>query len=165
MFTLPLGFSHSSIPLFPLGFSQSPFPVPSPSRFLSFPHSSVPSWFLSFPFPCFLSLSVSLMPLFPVGFPLFPLCFSRHLCTKKQRFKTKKQDKRSKIQGATGLLLPSSPPSLPRLLVLITLRLEKKKRARVDFQRFHPGYGGWIRGWGNREGLLFAGEVWGFCFD
>jgi len=71
----------------PLPFPCSLFPLPLgrfPSRFLSFPHSPVPSRFLSFPFPCSLSLSVSLMPLFPVGFPVFPLCFSRHLCTKKQ---------------------------------------------------------------------------------
>jgi hypothetical protein len=45
----------------------------------------------------------------------------------------KEAEQRSKIQGARGLdlkdllLLPSSPPSLPRLLVLITLGLEKKK--------------------------------------
>jgi hypothetical protein len=78
---------------------------------------------------------------------------------KEAKIQEKKAGQRSKIQGATGLLLPSSPPSLPQLLVLITLGLEKQKRARVDFQRFHPGYGGWIRGWGNREGLLFAGEV------
>jgi hypothetical protein len=44
---------------------------------------------------------------------------------------------RSKIQGARELdlkdllLLPSSPPSLPRLLVLIMLGLEEKKEARV----------------------------------
>jgi len=45
----------------------------------------------------------------------------------------KEAGQRSKIQGARRLdlkdllLLPSSPPSLPRLLVLITLGLEKKK--------------------------------------
>jgi hypothetical protein len=45
----------------------------------------------------------------------------------------KEAEQRSKIQGARGpdlkdlLLLLSSPPSLPRLLVLITLGLEKKK--------------------------------------
>jgi hypothetical protein len=61
---------------------------------------------------------------------------------KEAKIQDKEARQRSKIQGATGLLLPSSPPSLPRLLVLITLGLEKKKRARVDFQRFHPGYGG-----------------------
>jgi hypothetical protein len=44
----------------------------------------------------------------------------------------KEAGQRSKIQGARGLdlkdllLLPCSPPSLPRLLVLITLGLEKK---------------------------------------
>jgi len=55
----------------------------------------------------------------------------------------KEARQRSKIQGARGLdlkdllLLPSSPPSLPWLLVLIMLGLEKKKRARVDFQHIH----------------------------
>jgi hypothetical protein len=45
----------------------------------------------------------------------------------------KEEGQRSKIQGARGLdlkdllLLPSSPPLLLRLLVLITLGLEKKK--------------------------------------
>jgi hypothetical protein len=45
----------------------------------------------------------------------------------------KEAGQRSKIQGARGLdlkdllLLPSSPPSLPWLLVLITLGLEKKE--------------------------------------
>jgi hypothetical protein len=77
---------------------------------------------------------------------------------KEAKIQDKEAGQRSKIQGATKLLLPGSPPSFPRLLVLITLGLEKK-RARVDFQHFHLGYGGWIRGWGNREGLLFAGEV------
>jgi len=48
--------------------------------------------------------------------------------------------------------------SFPVLLPLPPGYCSKTKRARVDFQRFHPGYGGWIRGWGNREGLLFVGE-------
>jgi hypothetical protein len=48
--------------------------------------------------------------------------------------------------------------SFPVLLPLPPGYCSKTKRARVDFQRFHPGYGGWIRGWGNREGLLFAGK-------
>jgi hypothetical protein len=45
----------------------------------------------------------------------------------------KKIGQRSKIQRARGLdlkdllLLPSSPPSLPQLLVLITLGLEEKR--------------------------------------
>jgi hypothetical protein len=71
------------------------------------------------------------------------------LCTKKQIFKTKKQDKDSRGNGAPPSQFSSlSPPAT----------VKKKKRARVDFQRFHPGYGGWNQGWGNREGLLFAGE-------
>jgi hypothetical protein len=51
----------------------------------------------------------------------------------------KEAGKISKILGVRGLdikdllLLPNSPPSLSRLFVLITLRLEKKKGARVDF--------------------------------
>jgi hypothetical protein len=65
--------------------------------------------------------------------------------------RSRRHRSKTKIQGATGLLLPSSPPSPPGYC-------SKRKRARVDFQSFHPGYGGWIRRWGNREGLLFAGE-------
>jgi len=48
---------------------------------------------------------------------------------------------RTKCQRATGLLLPSS--SLPPPATV------KKKTEQGK---------GWIRGWGNREGLLFAGE-------
>jgi len=85
------------------------------------------------------------MPLFLVGFPLFPLGFSHHLFSLAKNSLTSSlcaQRSRTKIQGARELdlkdllLLPSSPPSLPRLLVLITLGLEKK-RARVDFQHIH----------------------------
>jgi len=49
---------------------------------------------------------------------------------------------RSKIQGARGLdlkdllLLPSSPPSLPRLLVLIMLGLEEKKKQGLFLNTF-----------------------------
>jgi hypothetical protein len=49
---------------------------------------------------------------------------------KEAKIQDKEAGQRSKIQGATGLLLPSSPPSLPRLLVLITLGLEKKKKSK-----------------------------------
>jgi len=54
----------------------------------------------------------------------------------------KEAGQRSKIQGARGLdlkdllLLPSSPPSLPRLLVLITLGREKKREQGLVFSTF-----------------------------
>jgi hypothetical protein len=49
----------------------------------------------------------------PVGFLVFPLCFSRHLCTKKQIFKTKKQDKDSRGNGAPPSQFSSlSPPAI-----------------------------------------------------
>jgi hypothetical protein len=55
----------------------------------------------------------------------------------------KEARQRSKIQGARELdlkdllLLLSSPPFLPWLHVLITLGLEKKKRASVVPQQIH----------------------------
>jgi hypothetical protein len=52
---------------------------------------------------------------------------------KEAKIQDKEARQRSKIQGATWLLLPSSPPSLPRLLVLITLGLEKKKEQGLIF--------------------------------
>jgi len=113
--SIPLSHSPSLSVDSPLPFPCSLFPLPLgqfPSRFLSFPHSPVPSRFFSFPFPCSLSLSVSLMPLFPVGFPVFPLCFSRHLCTKKQILKAKKQDKDSRGNMAPPSQFSSlSPPA------------------------------------------------------
>jgi len=54
----------------------------------------------------------------------------------------KEAGQRSKIQGARGLdlkdllLLPCSPPSLPRLLVLITLGLEKKNEQGLFLNTF-----------------------------
>jgi len=102
--SIPLSHSHVPCSLFPLPLGRFPlFPLPL-GRF--------PSRFLSFPFPCSLSLSVSLMPLFSVGFPVFPLCFSRHLCTKKQILKKKKQDKDSRGNRAPPSQFSSlSPPA------------------------------------------------------
>jgi len=54
----------------------------------------------------------------------------------------KEVGQRLKIQGVKGLdlkdllFLPSSPPSLPRLLVLITLGLEKKREQGLIFNTF-----------------------------
>jgi len=58
---------------------------------------------------------------------------------------------RQRFKGQQGSFFPVLLPLPPGYC-------SKRKRARVDFQSFHPGYGGWIRRWGNREGLLFAGE-------
>ena len=162
-------FPHSPVPLLP-------FPIPSPSRFLSFHHSPVPSpsWFLPFPFsfpspsqflacPC--SLSVSPCSL---SVSLAKNSLTSSLCVHKEA------GERSQIQGARGLdlkdllLLPSSPPSLPRLLVLITLGLGKKREQGLIFNKLTdpPFYFASLdSGRGNREGLFFAEKVWGFCFD
>ena len=92
----------------------------------------------------------------------------------------KEAGQRSKIQGARGLdlkdllLLPSSPPSLPWLLVLITLGLGKKKEQGLIFNTFtdppplftlplslcfHPGIILWLC-YGNKS-LFFKGEwIW-----
>jgi len=54
----------------------------------------------------------------------------------------KEAGQRSNIQGARGLdlkdllLFPSSPPSLPQLLVLITLGLEKKEEQGLFLNTF-----------------------------
>ena len=111
--SIPFSHSPSLSVDSPLPFPCSMFPLPL-GRFPLFPLplGRFPSRFLSFPFPCSLSLSVSLMPLFPVGFPVFPLCFSRHLCTKKQILKKKKQDKDSRGNRAPPSQFSSlSPPA------------------------------------------------------
>jgi hypothetical protein len=88
----------------------------------------------------------------------------------------KEAGQRSKIQGAKGLdlkdllLLPSSPPSLPQLLVLIMLGLEKKKsNGRFSTHSlispyfaslslcFHPGIISWLC-YGNMS--LFLRREW-----
>jgi len=74
----------------------------------------------------------------------FPCSFSNSLTSSlcAQRSRTKIKDSSGKGQGARGLdlkdlfLLPSSPPSLPWLHVLITLGLEKK-RVRVVPQQIY----------------------------
>jgi len=92
-------------------------------------------------FPSNNRFSNSLIPLLPLSF-FNSLVLSRHSPVLPLSVH-KEARQRSKIQGARGLdlkdllLLPSSPPSLPWLLVLIMLGLEKKKRARVDFQHIH----------------------------
>ena len=123
---VPISFphSHSLVPIpfpthsrLPLGFHNSPFSI---IPLFSFP-SPLDS---NSPVPIPLSLSGSPIPMFPL-----PLGFSHSPIPSHSRFLS--------FPFPCSLSFPSSPPSLPRLLVLVMLGLEKKKRARVDFQHIN----------------------------
>jgi len=156
------------LPLIPLPwFLSSPSPSPVQFRFLSSPSlirfrfRFLSSPVIPFPFPCSVSVSVSLFPCHPLPLPLFgfslplplPLFgFSRFLSSP------------SPSRSSFPVLLPLSPDyfywdlkkkeqglinSLIRWLILV-LHITSLSLC------FHPGYGGWIRGRGNRVGTAFC---------